>query len=164
MALFMTVLLVAIEVKGGLPKGVAKTLLTEIHKQLGVLVFLLCWGRIFWRFTRRLPPITPALGRLQTGISHVSHLLLYVVMLVMPALGVLFQQARGNSVNFLGWTLPWIMNDDSGMQYAKTLKDLHETLGNMFIWLIVLHGAAALYHHWIRRDDTLKRMLGSWVR
>ncbi len=164
MALIVVALLVAIEVKGYLPKGPAKNLLMDAHKQLGVLVFLLFWWRLTWRVTHRAPPITPTPSRLMTGLSHGAHALLYAAMLFIPVLGILFQQARGNAVYFLGWTLPWILNDDSALQYAKTLKELHETLGNAAIWLIALHGAAALYHHVVRRDDTLRRMAGSWVR
>lgn len=160
MALAIVVLLLLIEVKGYLPKGPLKTQLTGIHKQLGIAVFLLLVWRLVWRMRHIIPPIVPAPGRLTTALSHGTHVLLYGAMLVIPVLGVLFQQARGNEVEFLGWTLPWILNDESGIQYAKILKELHETLGNALMWLIGLHGAAALYHHVVRRDNTLTRMVG----
>lgn len=160
MALAIVVLLVLIEVKGDLPKGPLKGLLTDIHKQLGILVFGLVWWRLVWRLRHRAPPVTPTPSRWMVGLSHGAHGLLYLAMIGIPALGVLFQQARGNAVVFPGWTLPWILNDDTGISYAKPLKELHETLGNALIWLIVLHGVAAFYHHWIRRDDTLLRMVG----
>lgn len=160
MALAIVVLLALIEIKGELPKGPIKSLMVDVHKQLGVAVFILVWWRLVWRWKHRIPPITPALSRSMAGVSHVAHVLLYAAMIVIPALGVLFKQARGDSVNFIGWTLPAILNDGSALQYAKTLKNLHENLGTALIWLIVLHAVAVLYHHWLRRDDTLRRMLG----
>jgi cytochrome b561 len=142
------------------PKGPLKGALVNIHKQLGIAVFILVWWRLVWRWKHQIPPITPALTRAMDGISHLAHGLLYLAMIVIPALGVLFKQARGDSVDFLGWTLPAIVDDGTAMQYAKTLKSIHETLGNALIWLIAAHVAAVLYHYWVRRDDTLQRMVG----
>ncbi|WP_343212439.1 cytochrome b/b6 domain-containing protein [Arenimonas sp.] len=41
---------------------------------------------------------------------------------------------------------------------AARLEDLHELLGTAFYYVVGLHVAAALYHHFVRRDDTLRRM------
>ena len=53
--------------------------------------------------------------------------------------------------------LPALLPENEAL--AHTLEDLHGTIGEAFYWVIGLHVVAALYHHWVRRDDTLRRML-----
>ena len=57
---------------------------------------------------------------------------------------------------FTDAVLPALMAPDAAL--AHTLEDLHETVGTAFYWIIGLHIAASLYHHFLRRDDTLRRM------
>ena len=159
MAFLVISVLVVIEVKGELPKGELRRQLMSWHKQAGVAVFLLIGMRLWWRHTHRAPAIVPPLSDAMQRLAGLAHFGLYALMIVLPVLGVLFQQARGNEVVFLGWTLPWILNDTSAIHYAKPMKSVHEWLGNAMIWLVGLHVASALFHHWIRRDNTLVRML-----
>jgi cytochrome b561 len=159
MAFLVISVLVVIEVKGELPKGELRRQLMSWHKQAGVAVFLLIWARLWWRHTHRTPAIVPPLSNFMKRLAGLAHFGLYALMILLPVLGVLFQQARGNEVVFLGWTLPWILNDTSAIHYAKPMKSVHEWLGNAMIWLVGLHVASALFHHWIRRDNTLVRML-----
>ena len=41
----------------------------------------------------------------------------------------------------------------------EVVEELHESLGEIFYWVIGLHVAAALWHHLVKRDNTLRRML-----
>ena len=62
-------------------------------------------------------------------------------------------------MQFLGWTLPTFIGNDKPL--SRQLEDVHTFLGNVMIWLVVLHIGAALYHVFVRRDDALARMLGT---
>ena len=87
---------------------------------------------------------------------------LYALLLTQPILGLLQTNASGDRVNlfFLG-QLPALIGQDRPL--AKQLL-AHETVGLLLLGLIALHASAALYHHFWRRDDTLKAMLPRGMR
>ncbi len=160
MAALLIGLLAAIEIKGELPKGELKSQLVEWHKQAGLTVLLLVWVRLLVRLLSREPPIEPPLSLWSRRFAALAHGLLYLSMATIPVLGILFLQAKGREVGFFGWILPELLDEDRGLPYALNLKTAHEWLGNALMVLIALHVAAALHHQWIRRDNTLARMLG----
>ena len=152
-----------IEAKGLFPKGSSgRALVTSLHVQLGLAVAVLLAVRIPWRVTHPVAPAsTPApawTGKIAAG----TKLALYLLMLLMPVLGVATAQAQGDTVSLLGFALP----DFFGWLDAqkRTLKEIHETLGNALIALAGVHGVAVLWHHFVLRDATLKRMLGATQR
>jgi len=63
----------------------------------------------------------------------------------------------GKPVPFFGLELPPLASENKDL--AKTIKEIHETVGEVGYYLIGLHAAAALFHHYILADNTLKRML-----
>jgi cytochrome b561 len=84
---------------------------------------------------------------------------LYAFIVVMPLLGLATAWTDGK-VLYLPFTdlaVPSLLAPDKDL--AHRLEDLHGTIGEIFYWVIGLHILAALYHHWWRRDDTLRRML-----
>ncbi len=81
----------------------------------------------------------------------------YVLLAVLPPLGLATAQAQGQDVAFLGVSIPKLVATSKPL--ARQLKDVHEYLGDAMIALVALHVAASLWHHFFRRDDTLKRML-----
>lgn len=135
----------------------ARDAIKDWHFMLGMLVFVLVWPRIAARFSGPTPEIRPAPPAWQQMASKLLHLALYAFMIVMPLLGWAVLSAGGNHVPFFGVELPQLMGEDKAL--AKTLKELHESLGNAGYYLIGLHAVAALYHHFIVRDNTLLRML-----
>lgn len=158
----MLVLLVGvyacIELRELYPKGSdAREALKTWHYMLGVLVFVLVWLRLAARLSGPTPAITPNPPAYQQWASKLLHLALYALMIAMPLLGWAALSAGGKHIPFFGLELPPLMNQDKAL--AKTLEEIHETVGNAGYYLIGLHTAAALYHHFIVRDDTLLRML-----
>lgn len=152
----------AIEVKGFYPKGSdVREGLKDWHAMLGLLVLILVWLRIAARFSGPTPDIQPAPPAWQQMSAKVLHLALYALMIVMPLLGWAVLSASGKQIPFFGLHLPPLLGEDKAL--AKSLKEIHETLGNAGYYVIGLHAAAALYHHWIVRDNTLRRML-PWVK
>lgn len=158
-----TVLLVAavyacIELRELFPKGSdAREALKTWHFMLGLSVFVLLLPRLAIRLTRPVPPIRPAPPRWQQRLAGAVHLALYALLLGMPFLGWLLLGAAGKPVPFFGLELPPLTGADKSL--AGTLKEIHETFGTIGYYLIGVHAAAALYHHYVIGDDTLRRML-----
>jgi cytochrome b561 len=75
----------------------------------------------------------------------------------MPVLGWLVLSASGKPIPFFGVELPALLAQNKDL--ASQLKEVHETMGTIGYFLIGLHAVAALFHHYIVRDNTLVRML-----
>jgi cytochrome b561 len=156
LALFVGVY-ACIELKGLMPRdGHLRGLFLGLHGLFGLSIFALVWVRLLGRLTPR-PPITPALPTWQTGASHLMHLALYGLMIVTPVLAWLMLSAGGKPMPYFGFFLPSPVAVDPDL--AKQFKYWHELLGSTGYWLIGLHAAAGLLHHYWVRDNTLTRML-----
>jgi cytochrome b561 len=154
-----TVLLIAaayafIELRDIFPKGTsAHDMMKTWHFMLGLTVFALVLVRIPVRLAFGAPPITPRPPVWQERLAGAMHLALYAFLIVMPVLGWLTLSAQGKSIPF---ALPALLAPDKGL--GENLQDIHEFIGNLGYWLIGLHSAAALFHHYLLRDDTMRRM------
>ena len=129
------------------------------HYAAGLAVLLLLIPRILLRIRTRVPPIIPTPDRFTALTARLVHLALYAFLLAVPLLGWLQLGYAGESLTlpWLGWQLPALVQPDP--QAKELIGELHEVLGNVLYGLIALHVAAALWHHIVRRDNTLKRML-----
>ncbi len=90
-------------------------------------------------------------------MASVTHLALYGLMIVTPLLAWLMLGAEGKPLPYWGMILPSPLPVDPAL--ARTLKDWHELIGNAGYALIGLHACAGLAHHYLIKDNTLKRML-----
>jgi len=113
--------------------------------------------RIAVRLTGTTPDIQPAPAKWQDLSAKLLHLALYVLMIGMPVTGWLLLSASGKVIPFFGLELPALIGANKDL--ASQLKEVHEFVGTTGYYLIGLHAAAALYHHYIKRDNTLTRML-----
>lgn len=128
------------------------------HFMLGFAVFMLVGARLVIRFlSGPAPRITPPVARWQLTAAHAMHAALYAFMIAMPLLGWLTLSAGGKPIPFFGLEFPALIGPDKGL--ASGLKEIHETIGILGYYLIGLHAVAALFHHYVTRDDTLLRML-----
>jgi superoxide oxidase len=127
------------------------------HFMLGLAVFALVFLRLAIRWLGAAPLIQPQPSLWQRRLSGVMHVALYVFMIAMPMLGWLTLSAAGKSIPFFGLSLPALMGADKLL--AESFKEIHETVGTIGYYLIGLHAAAALFHHYLARDNTLLRML-----
>ncbi|TAN07609.1 MAG: cytochrome b [Rhodanobacteraceae bacterium] len=147
-----------IEFRGVFPKGTnAHDAMKTWHEMLGLTVFVLTFGRLALRWLFRAPPITPAPPAWQHFLAKSMHVALYAFLLVMPVLGWLMLSAKGKVIPFFGLELTPLLAPDKAL--AHQIEGIHETIGNIGYWLIGLHATAALFHHYLMRDDTLVRML-----
>jgi len=146
-----------IELRGIYPRGSeARDLMKHWHFMLGLLVFALLLVRLPARAFFRSPPITPTPPAWQRWLAKAMHPALYGFLIAMPLLGWTVLSAAGKPVPFFGLTLPALVAPDDAL--AHRLEDLHGLIGTIGYWLIGLHAAAALYHHYAMHDDTLRRM------
>lgn len=139
--------------KGTEPREAMKSL----HFMLGLLVFGLTWLRLAARAMHPTPAVQPALPKWQAQAAAAAHLALYAIMIGMPLMGWLALSAAGKPVPFFGLTLPALIGPDKLL--AGQIKEVHEVVGTAGYFLIGLHAVAALFHHYIQRDNTLRRML-----
>lgn len=128
------------------------------HKWIGITVFLLAATRLAWRAAHPPPPLPPAMPAWQVRASHVSHALLYGLMLAIPLSGWIYSSSTGVSVVYLGLLpLPDLIPKDR--ETAKILLLLHKTLNYTLAAVVTVHVVAALKHQFHDRDDFLARML-----
>ncbi len=128
------------------------------HQSFGALVLLLVVFRLIIRFTIQNPPLPQDLPIFQVFMAKASHVTLYALMLAMPILGWLMQNANGLMVEPFGlFYLPNLIEPDLALY--GLLRTLHGYAAWLFFALILLHIGAALYHGWVRRDGVLRSML-----
>lgn len=132
-------------------------LLLRLHFSLGITVLLLLAFRLYWRARNKRPQ--PEGPRWQQTISKLTHGALYLILLAMPLSGIGMRQLFGRDTEFYGlFALPRLLekNPDLGKQIAFLHK---EVLWPSLLVLLGLHIAAALWHHFVQKDNTLTRML-----
>ncbi|NKJ45195.1 cytochrome B [Burkholderia sp. SG-MS1] len=141
----------------GLPKGLpVKATLINLHKSLGLTVFLLVLLRIVALAAFNRPPLPP-MRAWQRAAARITQGLLYVGMIVMPLAGYLGSSFNRFGTRFWGLLLPkWGWEDP---HLRELFFGIHEVMAYVLIALIVLHVAGALKHQWIDRDNLLARML-----
>jgi cytochrome b561 len=130
--------------------------LLEIHRWCGELVFAFLVVRVGMRMAS--PPPTPAEMPLwMEALSQLVQLALYALLYAQPILGWALTNAQGYSVQLpFGLDLPQLIAADPG--WAADFLAWHAAAAWMLAGLIALHVAAALFHHYVRRDDVLRAM------
>lgn len=158
----MLILIVAaystIELRELFPKGSdPRDTLKNLHFMMGMSVFFLVWLRLAFRFISPPPAIIPEHGKHQQKTAEIMHIALYALMIVSPFLGWLLLSSVGKSVPFFGFEIPSLIEESKILK--PIFKELHELMGTAGYFLIGLHAAAGLFHHYIQRDNTMLRML-----
>jgi cytochrome b561 len=127
------------------------------HKWIGITVLTLFFVRALWRLTHPAPPLL-TMPAWQRRAAQCLHGFLYLMLLVQPITGWLYSNASGRAIVYLGLIpLPNLVGKDKAL--AGTLREFHSTGGMLLAIAVGLHVLAALKHHLIDRDDTLRRML-----
>jgi cytochrome b561 len=145
------------ELRGYVPKGSdARAAMKAAHYTIGLSVFVLVWLRVMLRLLTPSPS-----DRAQSGVAKVAavavHVGLYALMIGLPLLGWAILSAEGKSVPFFAWELPPLLGPSESR--AEIFKELHEAGATAGYALVALHAAAALAHHYLLRDNVLRRML-----
>ncbi|HET7204729.1 MAG TPA: cytochrome b [Steroidobacteraceae bacterium] len=128
------------------------------HVSFGMLVLLLALVRIAWKIANKGQPAVLGQVAWQRKAATAGHGILYLLILLQPLSGWLVVSSGGSPAGFFGWfDFPALVAENHGLHEA--LEEVHEVLFNVLLVVAVVHVAAALYHHWVLRDATLRRML-----
>lgn len=158
MLLLLIAAYASMELKGVFPKGSeARDVLKQWHFMIGLTVLAVVGVRILVNVFAKAPQIVPEPPRWQHLMAKAMHLALYALMIALPVMGWLILSAKGQSIPFWGISLPPLTGESATL--AKQVKNIHETLATVGYVLIGLHAAAALFHHYFIRDNTLVSML-----
>jgi cytochrome b561 len=137
---------------------VAKIGVLGLHKSVGITILGLAVLRLVWRLLNPVPPVPALAPRWQNLAAHGSHFLLYALLLITPVLGWFMSSARAFSVSWFGLvTLPDFIQPNKAT--FELLHEAHEVMAYTLATIALVHIAAALKHHFIDRDDVLRRML-----
>lgn len=140
-----------------MPKGDLRSQIIGLHKAFGVLALALVVVRLAWRATHTAPELPQSMPPLEQLGAKLGHLALYALMIALPVDGILMSQAAGRPVNVFGWTLPTILEKNDTLK--GVFGEGHELLAWALALVLAVHVLAALRHHWLLKDDVMRRML-----
>ena len=132
--------------------------LYDLHRSLGAVLIPIMVVRLIYRWTHPPLPLPSDIAAIQRRAAGVTHGGLYALLLVQPLVGWIATSAYPASVTVFGWLeLPpiWFKN----RELSDQLFWLHRWIGIAIAGLVIAHVAAALYHHFARRDRVLMRMI-----
>ncbi|EGH06262.1 cytochrome b561 family protein [Pseudomonas savastanoi pv. glycinea str. race 4] len=131
----------------------------DLHKSIGITLFAIMLIRVVWRLLSPPPPPLTSYSKLTRIGAAFGHLFLYVALFAVMFAGYLISTADGVGIPVFGlFDVPALV---SGLpDQAETAGWIHLYLAWVIVIFAGLHGLAALKHHFIDRDVTLKRMLG----
>ena len=132
--------------------------LLDMHRNSGVLVWVIGLARLVWRHNfAYLPPFPPSMPKLQQTIAKANEYSLYILLLLQPITGLGRVLLRGQPFDFLIWHVPALFGHNQ--EIRSLFVAAHELGAQALLALIALHAGAALFHRLILRDDVLQRML-----
>jgi len=132
--------------------------LVNIHKLIGLVILVLMLLRLIWAVNNIKPSLPAGTPTWQRWSERWMHFLLYAALIVMPVSGWVGSVAGGKSPHLgsINFSLP-LAHSKSLSDFA--FDDIHIPLAVIIIILVSIHALAAFYHHFVKKDDVLRRML-----
>ncbi len=138
--------------------GPTQNKLFDLHRSVGAVILVLTAIRLLWRLFVPAPPLVPGSPPWQQLAARFTHYSLYVLLFAVPLMGWAGTSAYGATIRVFDlFALPSILAKDR--ELSEILLDAHVALAVTLCGLLALHIAAALHHHFVRKDATLRRML-----
>ena len=141
-----------------LPLSMTKLATLARHKSLGITLLALMLVRLMWRALNPTPALPDTLKPHERVLARITHTGLYVLVIALPLTGWIMSSARGFPVSWFNlFQLPNLVGRNAALYHA--MVRLHVLLAIALGLILVLHVAAAIKHHFVLKDDTLRRML-----
>lgn len=132
--------------------------LYDTHKVMGIVILGVVLGRLAYRLSQGTPPDEPGLETWQKEISHMTHAWLYFLLIALPVIGWLGISLYPATRVYEAFNLPSLVSEPD-KALSEHLFVVHKALALVLLGLVAMHIGAALYHHFVRRDGVLRRML-----
>ena len=149
---------VLINFEHDLPLGAHKLALLAKHKSVGITILMLAALRLLWRACNPTPLLPGTLKPYERFLARFTHATLYVLLFAMPLTGWMMSSARSFPVSWFNlFQLPDLVAPNRALY--QFLHETHENLAWALVAVATLHVLAALKHHFVMKDDVLRRML-----
>ncbi|HEV7715489.1 MAG TPA: cytochrome b [Steroidobacteraceae bacterium] len=141
-----------------LPLSLAKLIMLARHKSFGITILMLAVIRLLWRWMNPTPELPNTLKPYERALAKLTHFALYAILFIQPLSGWMMSSARKFPVSWFNlFQLPDLVAPNRALY--DFLHAFHATLAWILVGVAVLHAAAALKHHFVLKDDVLRRML-----
>lgn len=142
-----------------IPARADKLFYRSIHADIGYLVLLLMVLRVVWRILNPTPALPSDTPRWQRIAAHISHWGLYIVTITVAMLG--WAHSGAHTPDYSSWFglfhVPQITSPDKAA--ADAYEERHVLFAYVLLALIVIHFAAAIWHHFVKCDRVTSRMI-----
>jgi len=129
-----------------------------VHKSIGATILLLAVLRLAWRWTHPTPALPETMPRWKRIAARTDQALLYAVLFIMPLSGLIDAGAFSQPVDyFFLFDLPALTGHDEPLGHIAFA--VHQATALILYGLLLIHGGAALHHHYVLKDGILRRML-----
>ena len=141
-----------------MPSGPTQDLLYNLHKSTGIVLIPIIAFRLIYRLINPPPPLPGDIPAVQRMAAQAMHWTLYGLLIVQPIIGWVATSAYRAPITFFGlFALPPIAAENRA--FSEQAFAVHRAIGIMLAFLICGHVAAALFHHFVRKDNVLMRMV-----
>lgn len=155
----LTIAIISLLIVGYNLESLRIPILYKIHGAVGFIVLLLVLARLLWRFGNITPAYDQSIPKWMVLAAHSMHYGLYALMIIMPLAGFIHANAEQHPISFLFlFDIPLLFASENE-QVAKLALFIHEAVAYLLILAISAHVLVALYHHYTKKDNILKRML-----
>ena len=132
--------------------------LYHLHRSIGAVLLPLVLGRLLWRLKHPAPPLPADIPAIQQFAAHATHWALYGLLILQAIVGWIATSAyRAPILVFWLFELPPIWREDKA--FSDLMFTAHRAIGIAIALLLCAHIGAALFHHFVRKDGVLMRMV-----
>jgi len=130
-----------------------------LHKSLGVVALIFIAIRIINRLVVKAPALPSSMKRIEQTLSHLGHIALYLLMIIVPLSGYLMSNAAGFPVHLFSIEMPALISNN--LDNARIFREIHGTSADAIMFILGLHILAVIKHRFFDKpeNDVLKRML-----
>ena len=141
----------------GIQDKTVKSQIFNLHKLTGITILFLMLLRMVWALTNPKPALPLGTPNWQRHLERAVHVMIYAALIAMPISGWVMSIAGGHPPHFFKFQLELPIQQDKA--FSKEMFETHSWIAIIIITLVSVHILAALYHHFIKKDDVLRRMM-----